>query len=241
MISIRVHCEPENAYQEVYARWLTEYVAKKYPESVKVVGPTSLIVMGSMSFHCSLRDGEGGRHQAPDDQQAVELGAQAGADDAELLRLDNLKHELNEVQNDLSSSEATIEWLRGELLESRRQTDIAREQANEAQDKMVVCMDELKQLREAHPPQPDIPEPPAAPVLDPEPSTEPKARPERSKTADTPPKTVRSKRQSKLDPWLSEVGVICDTEIAKLAGVTSENVRAYRKRHSIPAFWRGEQ
>jgi hypothetical protein len=51
---------------------------------------------------------------------------------------------------------------------------------------------------------------------------------------------ARNRRPSKLDPYLDKVGVIPDREIAEIAGVTSENVRAYRKRRGIPAGWRGE-
>ncbi len=51
----------------------------------------------------------------------------------------------------------------------------------------------------------------------------------------------RSKRRkSKLDPYMDKVGVVPDREVAELAGVSSENVRAFRKRRGIPASWRGE-
>jgi hypothetical protein len=52
--------------------------------------------------------------------------------------------------------------------------------------------------------------------------------------------TTRKPRRSKVDPFIDQLGDVPDTEIAKLAGVTPENVRAYRKRRGIPAKWRGE-
>jgi len=54
------------------------------------------------------------------------------------------------------------------------------------------------------------------------------------------PMTTRKRRRSKVDPFADQLGEVPDTEIAKLAGVTPENVRAYRKRRGIPAKWRGE-
>ncbi len=51
---------------------------------------------------------------------------------------------------------------------------------------------------------------------------------------------VRRPRPSKLDDHRASVGVLPDKQVAELAGVTSENVRSYRKRHGIPAGWRGE-
>ncbi len=50
----------------------------------------------------------------------------------------------------------------------------------------------------------------------------------------------RRPRPSKLDPYLDKVGTVPDREVAELAGVTAENVRAFRKRRGIPAGWRGE-
>jgi len=47
-------------------------------------------------------------------------------------------------------------------------------------------------------------------------------------------------RRSKLDPYMEKVGAVPDREVAELAGVSSENVRAFRKRRGIPAGWRGE-
>jgi hypothetical protein len=52
--------------------------------------------------------------------------------------------------------------------------------------------------------------------------------------------TTRKRRRSKVGPFIDQLGEVPDTEIAKLAGVTPENVRAYRKRRGIPAKWRGE-
>ncbi len=46
------------------------------------------------------------------------------------------------------------------------------------------------------------------------------------------------RRTSKLDPYRDQLGRIPDREVAELAGVTAENVRSYRRRHSIAAEWR---
>lgn len=46
------------------------------------------------------------------------------------------------------------------------------------------------------------------------------------------------RRQSKLDPFLDLVGKIPDAEVAVQAGVTPENVRAFRNRHGIAAYYR---
>jgi hypothetical protein len=48
------------------------------------------------------------------------------------------------------------------------------------------------------------------------------------------------RRISKLDPYRDMLGKFPDREVADKAGVTAENVRAYRRRHSIPATWREE-
>jgi hypothetical protein len=48
------------------------------------------------------------------------------------------------------------------------------------------------------------------------------------------------RRISKLDPYRDMLGKFPDREVADRAGVTAENVRAYRRRHSIPATWREE-
>jgi hypothetical protein len=47
-----------------------------------------------------------------------------------------------------------------------------------------------------------------------------------------------SRRRSKLDPFLSLLGKISDAEIATKAGVTPQNVRAFRRRHNIKAVYR---
>ena len=52
--------------------------------------------------------------------------------------------------------------------------------------------------------------------------------------------TQAKRRKSKLDPYLEHVGVLPDREVAEMAGVTPENVRAFRARRSIAAGWRGE-
>ncbi len=62
----------------------------------------------------------------------------------------------------------------------------------------------------------------------------------RRKTPSPRAKPTRKRRKSKLDPHLDKLGVLPDKEVAELAGVTPENVRAYRKRRGIPARWRGE-
>lgn len=51
---------------------------------------------------------------------------------------------------------------------------------------------------------------------------------------------IELKRKTKLEPYLSEIGTIPDAEVAAKAGVSAENVRTFRKRHDIPAGWRGE-
>ncbi len=48
------------------------------------------------------------------------------------------------------------------------------------------------------------------------------------------PKRQKGRRRSRLDPHYHLLGVRPDAEVAALAGVTPENVRAFRKRHSIP-------
>ena len=50
----------------------------------------------------------------------------------------------------------------------------------------------------------------------------------------------RARRRSALDPYHDRLGRIPDRSLAELAGVSAENVRAYRKRHDIPAYWRGD-
>lgn len=55
----------------------------------------------------------------------------------------------------------------------------------------------------------------------------------------TTPRKPR-KRRSKLDPFSDLLGTVPDAEVAAMAGVTSENVRAYRRRHGISADWRNK-
>lgn len=44
-------------------------------------------------------------------------------------------------------------------------------------------------------------------------------------------------RRSALDPYADLLGKVPDGEIARMAGVTPENVRTYRSRRNIPAAW----
>lgn len=46
-------------------------------------------------------------------------------------------------------------------------------------------------------------------------------------------------RRSALDAFVDRLGKLPDAEIARLAGVTAENVRTYRQRRNIPAEWQG--
>lgn len=46
------------------------------------------------------------------------------------------------------------------------------------------------------------------------------------------------RRRSRLDPYLDLLGKLPDAEIAEKAGVTPENVRAFRGRHGIAADYR---
>ena len=54
------------------------------------------------------------------------------------------------------------------------------------------------------------------------------------------PKSPRKARPSKLDPFRDLLGTVPDREVAAMAGVTAENVRAFRRKRGIPAGWRGE-
>lgn len=47
-------------------------------------------------------------------------------------------------------------------------------------------------------------------------------------------------RRSALDPYLGQLGSLPDAEIARLAGVTAENVRTYRQRRNIAPAWQSE-
>jgi len=53
-------------------------------------------------------------------------------------------------------------------------------------------------------------------------------------------KKAPQRRSSKLDSYMDLVGTLPDREVATMAGVTPENVRAFRRRHNIPARWRDE-
>ncbi len=44
-------------------------------------------------------------------------------------------------------------------------------------------------------------------------------------------------RRSALDPFRQQLGTVPDSEIARLAGVTAENVRTYRQRRLIAPAW----
>lgn len=46
-------------------------------------------------------------------------------------------------------------------------------------------------------------------------------------------------RRSALDAYTHQLGKVPDAEIARLAGVTAENVRTYRRRRNIAAEWQG--
>lgn len=48
-------------------------------------------------------------------------------------------------------------------------------------------------------------------------------------------------RRSALDAYVHMLGKVADADIAKLAGVTPENVRTYRQRRGIDANWRGAE
>lgn len=63
-------------------------------------------------------------------------------------------------------------------------------------------------------------------------------RPPRSPEGD--PRPFRGRR-SALDPFAHLLGTVPDQEIAKLAGVTPENVRTYRQRRGIEADWAAEK
>jgi len=52
--------------------------------------------------------------------------------------------------------------------------------------------------------------------------------------------TATKARKGKLSPYVEEIGILSDSVIAEKAGTTTQNVRAFRQRHGIPARWRGE-
>ena len=82
------------------------------------------------------------------------------------------------------------------------------------------------------------------PVVEAEPAPEPviepvaEAVPEPTPTPAAKPAPIRRRRKSKMDPFMDKIGVISDREVGDLAGVSSENVRAFRNRRGIPAGWR---
>ncbi|HCH64551.1 MAG TPA: hypothetical protein DFR83_17225 [Deltaproteobacteria bacterium] len=59
-----------------------------------------------------------------------------------------------------------------------------------------------------------------------------------AKEATLASKRPPSRRKSRLDPFYAQLGKVPDAEIAARAGVTPENVRAYRSRHGIKAEYR---
>lgn len=59
---------------------------------------------------------------------------------------------------------------------------------------------------------------------------------EEAPVADKESKSFRGRR-SLLDPYADMLGKVPDGEIARLAGVTAENVRTYRSRRGIEAAW----
>jgi hypothetical protein len=82
------------------------------------------------------------------------------------------------------------------------------------------------------------PKAPAAPKAEPAPkaAAAPKAEPApapKAAPATEPAAEARPQRPTRLEPWRHLLGVAPDSEIAKLAGMTTENVRTYRKRHGI--------
>jgi len=83
-------------------------------------------------------------------------------------------------------------------------------------------------------------EPTPEPVIEvaPEPVVEPVV--EEVVVAAPKPAPIKRHRKSKMDPFMDKIGVLSDREVGDLAGVSSENVRAFRKRRGIPAQWRGE-
>lgn len=62
--------------------------------------------------------------------------------------------------------------------------------------------------------------------------------PEPEEPKEKPAGTFRGRR-SALDPYADLLGKVPDGEIARMAGVTPENVRTYRARRGISANWQG--
>jgi hypothetical protein len=68
----------------------------------------------------------------------------------------------------------------------------------------------------------------------------PRSAPRRGAARVTAQKGPR-RRISKLDPYRDMLGKVSDGDVAAQAGVTAQNVRAYRIRHKIPATWREDE
>jgi len=75
--------------------------------------------------------------------------------------------------------------------------------------------------------------PPPAPGMTPAPAETPAPPPGTAAAS-----TIKIVRRSKMDAFAHLIGVKPDREVAELAGVTPENVRAWRKRRGIVARWR---
>jgi len=77
---------------------------------------------------------------------------------------------------------------------------------------------------------------PAAPAA-PERRSRGRARSASAEVASLAPARSFRGRRSALDAFASLLGTVPDSEVARQAGVTSENVRTYRLRRGIPASW----
>ncbi len=86
-----------------------------------------------------------------------------------------------------------------------------------------------------------VPTPAPAPEPVPAPGTEPAPEPKPLPAIPEGWRPMKIVRVSRMDPFLHLIGVVPDAEVAELAGVTAENVRAYRKRRGIPARWRSAE
>ena len=72
-----------------------------------------------------------------------------------------------------------------------------------------------------------------------EPEPEPAVETSRAKTASAPRQgqdKKRTPRPSKIDPFRDLVGRVSDSEVGRRAGVTSQAVVQYRRKHGIPAY-----
>jgi hypothetical protein len=63
---------------------------------------------------------------------------------------------------------------------------------------------------------------------------------EEAPAVDEAEEKVANRRPSRLDPYIDVLGKVPDAEIARMAGVTPQNVRAFRSRHKIAPVWREE-